>query len=208
MPIPPSSFAALAGASVLLNLSAIQRHDRESAITGMSWLAGKSARCLAAYLYTSAGRGESTTDLAWDGQASICENGNVLAESTRFSREPQLITSDIDLERLSEERMRQESFGQNVLRERGRLGDFRTIRCAVSPPHQGRLLPQRVYERFPYVPSEVLRTGTSVAARFTNPGAGLVKRLRRPAIEGGDRDFGRPGFHACAAGVRSGHGPA
>jgi len=182
VPIPPSSYAALAGASVLLNLSGsnvtIAKADYRREL-----VRGQAARCLAAYLYASAGPGESTTDLAWDGHSIICENGNILAESARFSREPQLITSEIDLERLSEERMRMGSFGQNVLRERGRLEDFRTIRCAVSPPRHGRLVPQRVYERFPYVPSEAAHRDERCREVYQIQVQGLVKRLEATSIE-------------------------
>ena len=121
VPIPPSSYAALAGASVLLNLSGsnvtiAKAHYRRELVSGQA------ARCLAAYLYASAGPGESTTDLAWDGHGIVCENGNVLAESTRFSREPQLITSEIDLERLSEERMRMEASARTFYASAGGWG--------------------------------------------------------------------------------------
>jgi NAD+ synthase (glutamine-hydrolysing) len=82
-PIPPSSYAAMAGATVLLNLSAsnitIAKADYRRQL-----VVGQSARCMAAYLFAAAGYGESTTDLAWDGQAMIAENGNLLAESRRF----------------------------------------------------------------------------------------------------------------------------
>jgi NAD+ synthase (glutamine-hydrolysing) len=115
VPIPPSCKAALAGASVILNLSASNitvgkteyRHNL---------VANQSARCLAGYLYTAAGTGESTTDLAWDGHAMIYENGVMLAESERFRYDSHWITADIDLERLSQERMRQNSFGQSMQR--------------------------------------------------------------------------------------------
>ena len=84
MPIPPSSYAALAGATVLVNLSAsnitIGKADYRHRLVSL-----QSARCIAAYLYSSAGQGESTTDLAWDGQALIYENGDLLAESERFA---------------------------------------------------------------------------------------------------------------------------
>lgn len=155
-PIPPSSYAALAGATVLLNLSGsnvtIGKADyrRQLAV-------GQSAKCLAAYLYASAGPGESTTDLAWDGHAMICEDGNLIAESRRFAYEPQIITSEIDLERLSQERMRQTSFGQSVIREKNRLRDFRTIHCSVELPRREHLLLSRTFERFPYVPSAAER---------------------------------------------------
>ncbi|HEY6421267.1 MAG TPA: nitrilase-related carbon-nitrogen hydrolase, partial [Candidatus Binataceae bacterium] len=110
VPIPPSSYAALAGATILLNLSAsnitIGKADFRHQL-----VASQSARCLAAYLYSAAGAGESTTDLAWDGHAIIYENGNLLAESRRFYDQPQLVASELDLERLAQERMRQTTFG-------------------------------------------------------------------------------------------------
>src|SRR5207237_6138561 len=111
VPIPPSTYAALPGATVLLNLSAsnvtIAKADYRRQL-----VSGQSARCLAAYLYSAAGPGESTTDLAWDGHALVGEVGNILAESQRFSDEGQLVTADLDLERISQERMRQNTFGQ------------------------------------------------------------------------------------------------
>ena len=182
VPIPPSSDAALAGATVLLNLSGsnitIGKADyrRQLAL-------GQSAKCLAAYLYASAGPGESTTDLAWDGHAMICENGNLVAESRRFCYEPQLTTSEIDLERLSQERMRQTSFGQSVIREQCRLRDFRTIRCSIKLPMEGRLLLSRIYERFPYVPAETERRDERCREVCQIQVQGLVKRLQATGIQ-------------------------
>lgn len=182
VPIPPSSDAALAGATVLLNISGsnitIGKADyrRQLAL-------GQSAKCLAAYLYASAGPGESTTDLAWDGHAMICENGNLIAESRRFCYEPQVTTSEIDLERLSQERMRQTSFGQSVIRERYRLRDFRTIRCSIKVPMEGRLLLSRIYERFPYVPAETERRDERCREVCLIQVQGLVKRLQATGIQ-------------------------
>src|SRR5207247_3021877 len=107
-PIPPSTYAALAGATVLANLSASNitigkaayRHDLCSSQSG---------KCLAAYLYSAAGPGESTTDLAWDGHALIYENNELLAEAERFADREQMITADIDLERLLQDQMRTNS---------------------------------------------------------------------------------------------------
>jgi len=182
VPIPPSSYAALAGANVLLNLSGsnitIAKADYRRQL-----VSGQAARCLAAYLYASAGPGESTTDLAWDGHAIICENGNLLAESSRFSNQSQVITSEIDLERLQQERTRMGSFGQTVIRERSTLQDFRTIRCPVSPPRQGRLLPQRVYDRFPYVPSEPAHRDERSREVYQIQVQGLIKRLQATDIQ-------------------------
>src|SRR6266545_2207028 len=102
-PIPPSSYAALAGATVLMNLSAsnvtVGKADYRRQL-----VANQSARCLAAYVYASAGAGESTTDLAWDGQTLIAENGTMVAEGERFARLSALITGDLCLERLVQDR--------------------------------------------------------------------------------------------------------
>ncbi|MCK7511113.1 MAG: hypothetical protein MZV70_48320 [Desulfobacterales bacterium] len=105
VPIPPSSFAAMAGATVIGNLSASNITIGKSEYRHQL-AANQSARCVAAYLYAAAGSGESTTDLAWDGHAMIYENGNLLAESARFAQQAQIIYSDIDLDRLAQDRMR------------------------------------------------------------------------------------------------------
>src|SRR5574341_55485 len=156
VPIPPSSYAALAGATILINLSAsnstIGKADYRRQL-----VASQSSRGLAAYLYSAAGCGESTTDLAWDGHGMIYENGTPLAETIRFAEGPQLITGDVDLDRLAQDRMRQTSFGQAVLRHRDSLAGFRTIRFAADLPREGRLPLARRYERFPYVPSDPMQ---------------------------------------------------
>src|SRR5207249_8202734 len=89
-PIPPSTYAALAGATVLANLSAsnitVGKAEYRKGLCAM-----QSGKCIAAYLYSAAGPGESTTDLAWDGHALIYENNDLLAESERFAREEQVI---------------------------------------------------------------------------------------------------------------------
>ncbi|HVA79685.1 MAG TPA: nitrilase-related carbon-nitrogen hydrolase, partial [Candidatus Binataceae bacterium] len=125
-PIAPSAHAAMAGATVMLNLSAsnitVSKADYRREL-----VASQSARCIGAYLYSAAGPGESTTDLAWDGHAIICENGTMLAESRRFSDDPQLVSAEIDLERLMQERMRQTSFGDAARAERGVAAEFRTV---------------------------------------------------------------------------------
>src|SRR5439155_25807350 len=113
-----------------------------------------SARCLAAYLYTAAGTGESTTDLAWDGHAMVYENGELVAESERFHYESQLIVADLDLERLTQERMRQNSFGQSMQHHREVLRRFRKGSFDLDPPLAGRLRWKRVMERFGCVPAD------------------------------------------------------
>jgi NAD+ synthase (glutamine-hydrolysing) len=182
VPIPPSSYAALAGATVLLNLSA-SNVTVAKAEYRHQLVSSQSARCLAAYLYSAAGPGESTTDLAWDGHALIYENGSLVAESRRFAREPQLIVGDIDLERLSQERGRQGTFGQTVERHRVELRSVRVVRASVELPRRGRLLPARRYERFPYVPADPSTRDQRCAEVYQIQVQGLAKRLEFTGIE-------------------------
>ena len=152
VPIPPSSFAALAGATLLLNLSA------SNIVIGKAGyrrqlVSQQSARCFGAYLYASAGGGESTTDLAWDGQSLICENGELLAESARFSDDSHMIYADVDLQKLAHERMRTTTFGVSVQRHVEEVKKFRTIRFEINLPIKKSLPLQRSLERFPYVPA-------------------------------------------------------
>lgn len=156
VPIPPSSFAALAGATVLVNLSASNIVVGKSAYRHQL-VSQQSARCLSAYLYSSAGMGESTTDMAWDGQAVICENGELLAESERFLDSSHLIFADIDLDRLSRERMRMTTFGRSVRRHAGEVAAFRLVSFQLALPLDGVLPLGRAVERFPYVPSDPKR---------------------------------------------------
>jgi NAD+ synthase (glutamine-hydrolysing) len=182
VPVPPSSYAALAGATVLLNLSAsnitVGKADYRRQL-----VMGQAARCLAAYLYSAAGPGESTTDLAWDGHALIAENGVLLAESQRFTYQPQVLCTEIDLERLVQERMRQTTFGDAVQRERARLQAYRTVPVPLPLPRAGRLLPLRQYERFPYVPADPARRDERCAEVFHIQVEGLAKRLQFTGIE-------------------------
>src|SRR5262249_46358412 len=114
VPVPPSALAALGGATVLANLSASNvtigkaGYRRELVCTS-------AAKNLAVQLYSAAGHGESTSDLAWDGHGLIADRGELLAESERFALTGTTIVADVDLQALIEDRMRQTSFGQNAL---------------------------------------------------------------------------------------------
>src|SRR5204862_2189244 len=125
-PIPPSTFGALAGATVLANLSASNVTIGKEAYR-KSLCASQSGKCIAAYLYSAAGQGESTTDLAWDGHALVYENSNLLAEAERFADREQMITADIDLERLLQDRMRLTSFNDSASECRERVAAMRRI---------------------------------------------------------------------------------
>ena len=176
-PIPPSSFAALAGATVLVNLSAsnitIGKDEYRTQL-----VANQSGRCVAAYLYCAAGFGESTTDLAWDGHGMIYENGSRLAETRRFAYESQLAAADIDLDRIAQDRMRQTSFGQSVERHRTATSDFRLISFSASLMDDQELLLERDIARFPYVPSDPATRDTRCQEVYEIQVQGLVKRLR------------------------------
>jgi NAD+ synthase (glutamine-hydrolysing) len=181
VPIPPSCYAAMAGATVLVNLSA------SNVIIGKaeyrhSLASNQSARCLAAYLYTAAGTGESTTDLAWDGHAMVYENGTLVAESERFRYASQVVLADLDLERLSQERMRQTSFGESVRRYQEEVRRFREISVSVELPNAGRLLLQREYDRFPFVPANPALRDQRCYEAYNIQVQGLVKRLKSTGL--------------------------
>jgi len=181
VPIPPSSYAALAGATVLVNISAsnvtVGKEDFRRLL-----VADQSGRCLSAYVYCAAGPGESTTDLAWDGHGLIYENATRVAESRRFSRSAQLVSADIDLDRLVQDRMRQNSFGQSVRDYRQQISEFRTIRFEAKLPLNRRVPLDRVLERFPYVPSESLRRDERCREVYEIQVQGLAKRLESSGV--------------------------
>jgi NAD+ synthase (glutamine-hydrolysing) len=176
VPTPPSSFATLAGATVVANLSASnivigkERYRRQL-------VSNQSARCLAAYLYSAAGLGESTTDLAWDGHALIYENGTLIAESKRFADTPQLAAADVDLGRLLADRMRQNSFGEAALRHQEDVLRFRTIDFSLPAP-TGRLELVRKIDPLPYVPSDPKTRDARCEEVFRIQVNGLVTRMR------------------------------
>jgi NAD+ synthase (glutamine-hydrolysing) len=175
VPVPPSSGLALAGATVLVNLSGspitIGRADTRSVLCRT-----QSMRCLSAYLYAAAGQGESTTDLSWDGQTSIFENGNKLAEGARFEEEPQLTIADIDLDLLRQERARQGTFEDN---RRVATPDarYRTVEFSLDPPDDDLGL-QRTVERFPFVPADPARLAQDCYEAYNIQVDGLAQRLR------------------------------
>ena len=177
VPIPPSSYAALAGATVLVNLSAsnitVGKEDYRRQLVG-----NQSARCLAAYVYSAAGGGESTTDLAWDGHGMVFENGNCLVETERFASGSQLVTADIDLDRLAQDRMRQNSFSQAARRHRVEISGFRAVRFPLELPTAAQMPLNRAYERFPYVPSDPARRDERCREVYAIQVQGLVKRLQ------------------------------
>jgi NAD+ synthase (glutamine-hydrolysing) len=176
VPAPPSSYAALAGATVIANLSAsnvvIGKHQYRRELA-----ANQSARCIAAYLYSAAGAGESTTDLAWDGHAMAFENGSLLAESRRFSARAQLTFADVDLDRLEADRMRQNSFGESARRHATEIARFRTVDFSL-PVFKGVSYLERKIEQFPYVPSDPATRDARCEEVYRIQVEGLAGRMR------------------------------
>lgn len=180
-PAPPSTVGALAGATVLANLSAsnitVGKAEYRRALAS-----GQSARCLAAYLYSAAGPGESTTDLAWDGHALIYENGERLAESERFSDSEDLILADIDVERLSAERLRQTSFADTAHDWKETVGSVRKVPFALAVPGGERSL-LRTVERLPYVPADTVARDERCYEAYSIQVAGLEQRLKQSGVK-------------------------
>ena len=176
VPIPPSSQAALAGATVLANLSGspitIGRAEDRKLLARSA-----SARCLAAYVYSAAGEGESSTDLAWDGQTMIYENGRLLAESKRFGTGDRRCIADVDLDLLRAERLRMGTFDDNRRHHQEGLDSFRRIGFRLDPP-AGDIGLRREVERFPFVPNDPARLEQDCYEGYNIQVAGLAQRLR------------------------------
>ena len=184
VPIPPSARAALAGAHVLLNLSAspitvARAEDRHLLARSAS------SRCNAAYLYAAASAGESTTDLSWDGMTMAYEMGDLLGQSARFPEGAASTVVDIDLDRLRQERIRQGSFDDNrrselIGTEDGEL--FRVVEFDLQPAG-GDLGLRRPLDRFPFVPDDEARLALDCYEAYNIQVSGVEQRLR--AIAGG-----------------------
>jgi NAD+ synthase (glutamine-hydrolysing) len=175
VPVPPSSVAALAGAEVLVNLSAsnitIGKADLRRLLCG-----SQSARASAAYAYSAAGPGESTTDLAWDGHAAIYECGDQLAESQRFAKDSVIVQADVDLGRIRQERLRNGGFADNAREEAARVQRFRRVEILLDEPRKSVAL-ERAVERFPYVPSDPAKLRDNCYEAYNIQVQGLAQRL-------------------------------
>ena len=190
VPIPPSSTAALAGATVLLNLSGspitVARADDRHLLAK-----SQSFRCLAAYVYAAAGQGESTNDVSWDGQTMIYEAGALLAETDRFPDGPRTALADIDLDRLRQDRLRQGTFDDNRAVAAPAASAVRRIPFTVGVGVDGfgadATTLHRPLDRFPFVPDDAARLDQDCYEAFTIQVSGLEQRMRaigqpRPVI--------------------------
>ncbi len=179
VPEPPAGALALAGATVLANLSGspitVGRARSRELLCRAS-----STRCLAAYVYAAAGAGESTTDLAWDGQTVIHENGVLLAEGERFAAAGQVTVADVDLDLLRQERLSTGSFDDNA--RATAASAFRTVPFRLDPPDADIGFRRRV-ERFPFVPSDRALLAQDCYEAYNIQVAGLKQRLRAIGVK-------------------------
>src|SRR5215471_1831548 len=181
VPHPPSTDAALAGAEILLNLSASNITIGKAQMRRLL-CASQSARCISAYAYSAAGAGESTTDLAWDGQAGIFECSDLLAETERFSPNPEMAVADVDLGRIHQERMRTNSFGDNARATGDNHPPYRTIAFDFAAPEEPLEL-RRAVERFPYVPADPVMLRENCYEAYNIQVQGLAQRLSATGLK-------------------------
>ncbi|MBI4991713.1 MAG: NAD(+) synthase [Candidatus Harrisonbacteria bacterium] len=178
VPIPPSSFQVVAGATIIANLSAsndlVGKADYRKNL-----IAQQSARGVCGYIYSSCGVHESTTDVVFGGHALIAENGNILSENQRFSRTSDLIFSDIDLEHLSLDRERQTSFGESIHESARKNFRFADVPLPI--------LAVRTFDRhvnpWSFVPQDPAERSKRAEEIFAIQSAGLVKRLEQAGIK-------------------------
>jgi NAD+ synthase (glutamine-hydrolysing) len=175
VPVPPSAEASLAGATVLANLSGspitvARAEDRRLLVRSAS------ARCNAAYVFSAAGQGESTTDLSWDGQTMVYESGELIAEGPRFPAEAVCTIADIDLGRLRQDRLRQGTHDDNRRTHLERVAAFRTVEFELDAP-TGDVGLRRTVERFPFVPDDPERLALDCYEAYNIQVSGLEQRL-------------------------------
>ncbi len=177
VPVPPSSEAVLAGATVLANLSGspitiARAEDRRLLVRSASF------RGNAAYVFSAAGQGESTTDLAWDGQTMVYECGDLLGESERFPSGPRRTVVDVDLDRIRQERLRMGTFDDNRrgLATGRPAATFREIGFELGAP-TGDIGLRRKLDRYPFVPDDVDRLAQDCYEAYHIQVAGLVQRF-------------------------------
>ncbi len=181
-PVQPSTWAALAGATLICNLSAsnivIGKADYRRLLVKAS-----SGRNICGYLYCASGQGESTTDLAWDGHLIIAENGSVVTESTRFAIGGSICMSDLDLEKMQLERIRNNSFRDCSSHFASRLKSFRTVHFDLPGTCDKDIPLIRAIQRFPFVPDADIERHERCEEVFNIQTQGLVTRLQATGLK-------------------------
>jgi NAD+ synthase (glutamine-hydrolysing) len=174
-PAPPSTTAAMAGANILLNMSAsnivIGKAEDRAVLAD-----AQSRRCTAAYIFAAAGYGESTTDLAWDGQIVAYEMGEKIVEGERFSLEPKLAIADVDVDRVAQERRRLSNFRDAAARLKDTLIRWAHIPFELNAP-DGALPLRRKLDQFPFVPDDIERRDRDCFEAYNIQVQGLAKRI-------------------------------
>ncbi|MCC5996945.1 MAG: NAD(+) synthase [Oceanicaulis sp.] len=181
-PVPPSTFAALAGASVMVNLSASNAtigKARERAVL----IDAHSRRTCGAYMFCAAGAGESTNDLAWDGQLLIYEQGVRLAAGERFLNDHARVYADIDLERIEQDRLRLSTFRDAAARSAERLRALRRVRFVLDAPVDAPVPLEREIDRFPFVPNDPERLDEDCHEAWNIQVQSLAQRLRASGVK-------------------------
>lgn len=173
-PVPPSCASALAGANMIVNLSASNEVTGKHAYL-CDLIKQQSARCIAAYIYSSAGNGESSTDLVFAGNAMIVENGILLGHGNRFSIEPSMVMADVDVESINNDRRGSTSFTDSMRNNKVRL-DYRTIDFHFS--NLDLHLPLlRKLNQFPFVPTDDSALDSRCEEIIDMQTWGLMRRL-------------------------------
>ncbi|MGM9844813.1 MAG: NAD(+) synthase [Muribaculaceae bacterium] len=176
VPVPPSSYLAMGGADIVVNLSASDDVIGKYAYL-TSLLRQQSARCLCGYVYASAGAGESSTDLTFDGKTVIAENGTILASNGRWQPQSHIAVADIDIAALRHDRRHLRSFGDCARRSNLPAYSIVSAGACVTPDGAHKRLLRRV-AKYPFVPSD----GAALAERCEEivniQVGGLCQRLR------------------------------
>ena len=176
-PIPPSSYQAVAGATILLNPSASNelatKYDYRKKL-----ISQQSSRCIGAYVYASSGVGESTQDMVFSGHGIIYENGSLLAESKRFLRESQIIYADVDLELLANDRRKNSSFMDCQIP----LPSYREITFSMKPQSVIEQL-ERVIKPNPFVPDTNAFLDQRCQDIFNIQVVGLARRIEHTQVK-------------------------
>ncbi|MBS6043879.1 MAG: NAD(+) synthase, partial [Clostridium baratii] len=175
--IPPSSYLALEGANIIFNLSA-SNELVSKADYRRSLVSNQSARSLCAYVYSSAGVHESSTDLLFSGHLLISENGTMLKENERFQRENEVIYADIDVFRLNSERMKNLSF-----RDSSRLSPFKAKFIEFNYDSLNLDHFDRYVDKHPFVPSRKEEMTIRCKEIFNIQAAALAKRLEHVGLK-------------------------
>ena len=177
VPVPPSSQMALAGANLIVNLSASNELVAKNTYR-RELIAGQSGRCICGYVYASAGTGESTTDLVFSGACTIAENGSILAEGERFSQTGSSVIACLDIERLSSERRKDGSFRDNAA---ALAPSFRVVEGTLPPLSVEQM--DRPYDPTPFIPRDSRTREERCQEIFSIQAAGLARRMAHTGLK-------------------------